>query len=208
MKLYYFNRSPNCIAVLAVANHLGINLELQSTDLFAGDHKKPDYLRLNPNGRVPTLEDGDFALWESNAIMQYLASKKLNGLWPSNDRIRADISRWQCWELAHWSHATGILIWENLVKKLTQSGEPDRDQVKKGEELFHGLASILNDHLGNRQYLVDKEPTLADFSVAKPMIYAQPGRFPTEKYTSLNEWYSRMENLDSWKNAMPPPMGS
>src|SRR5437879_10284276 len=57
----------------------------------------------SPTGRTPTLVDGDFVLWESNAIMQYVASHAPNTLWPDDARARADIVRWQSWQLAHWS---------------------------------------------------------------------------------------------------------
>lgn len=204
MKLYYHPRSPNSIAVLAVAYHLGIDLDLQEVNLLAGEQRKPDFLRLNPNGKVPTLEDGDFILWESNAIMQYLASKKLNNsLWPSDDRVRADISRWQYWRGGDWGKAAFILIWENLIKKWVTGGDPDPEEVKKGEELFHGLADILNRHLENREYLVGGKPTLADFSVAVPMVYAHPGRLPLERYPSIRSWYHRIERLESWKRSLP-----
>ena len=70
MKLYYLVGSPNCRRVHAVMNHLGIKVDIEYLDFFTGELKKPDYLGLNPNGMVPTLRDGDFVLWESNAIMQ------------------------------------------------------------------------------------------------------------------------------------------
>lgn len=208
MKLYYHPNSPNSIPVLAVANHLGIHLDLQLVDLLKGEQKKPEFLRLNPNGKVPTLADENFVLWESNAIMQYLATKKPNNsLWPPTDRIRADISRWQCWQMAHWSKATGTLVWENMIKRLLTGGGPDPSEVKKGEELFHSLAAVLDAHLKDRDYLVGSEPTLADFSVAALLVYAQPARFPLDKYNQIRTWYGRIEKLDSWKKSLPPPMG-
>ena len=204
MKLYYHPRSPNSIPVLAVAYHLGIDLDLQVVDLLSGEQRKPDFLRSNPNGKVPTLEDGDFALWESNAIMQYLASKKLNNsLWPSDDRIRADISRWQFWRMGDWGKAAFTLIWENLIKKWVTGGDADPEEVKKGEELFHNQATILNGHLEGRDYLVGTKPTLADFSVAAPMMYAVTGRLPLDRYESISSWYNRLEKLDSWKKSLP-----
>ncbi len=93
MKLYYVIGSPNCRKVHAVLNHLGITAKFEYLDFFAGETKKPEYLALNPNGMVPTLCDGDFVLWESNAIMQYLATKApANTLYPKDDAKRADIS--------------------------------------------------------------------------------------------------------------------
>jgi glutathione S-transferase len=209
MKLYYHPNSPNGVVVLATANQLGIQLELQLVDLMKGAQKNPSFLRLNPNGKVPTLVDGDFVLWESNAIMQYVASKKPNNtLWPSDDKARADIARWQFWQASQWGKATGTLVWENMVKKLLNLGNPDPAKIKEGEELFHASAAVLDGHLKDREYLVGKGPTLADFSVAAPLIYAQPARFPLDKYGNIRAWYARLENLDSWKKALPPRIPS
>ena len=102
MKLYGFPPSPNTWKVRAVAAQLGIKLELQLVDLSKGEQRTPSYLALNPTGRTPTLVDGDFKLWESTAIMQYLASRSTNSLWPNDARVRADIMRWQSWQLQHF----------------------------------------------------------------------------------------------------------
>jgi glutathione S-transferase len=77
--------------------------------------------------RVPTLKDGDYVLWESNAIGQYLAGKRPEaGLFPANEKERLDVTRWQFWDLAHWDPACATLIFENFVKPVvTKSGEPD-----------------------------------------------------------------------------------
>ena len=118
MKLYGFPPSPNTRKVQAVAVHLGLPLEFEFVDITKGGSRTPQFLALNPAGRTPLLVDGDFKLWESNAIMQYLASRKKNTLWPEDDRVRADIARWQFWQVAHWHEGCGGFLWENLVKKL------------------------------------------------------------------------------------------
>lgn len=208
MKLYYHPRSPSCIPVLAVVQHLGIDVELQEVDLAGGEQRKPGFLRLNPNGKVPTLEDGHFLLWESNAIMQYLASKKPDqALWPADERARADISRWQFWRMGDWDRAGFTLIWENLIKKFVGAGPPDPAEVKRGEELFHKAAAILDAHLESREYLVGSAVTLADFSLAMPLAFAGPARIPAQSYPAVGRWYARLEKLDSWKRALPPAGG-
>jgi glutathione S-transferase len=207
MKLYYHPNSPNCVDVLATANHLGIQLDLELVDLLKGAQKNPAYLKLNPNGRVPTLVDGDFVLWESNAIMQYIASKKANNsLWPEDDSIRADIARWQFWQASQWNKATGALVWENMIKRFLGAGGPDPAEVKKGEDLFHVSAAVLDGHMKERQYLAGDGLTLADFSVAAMLVYARPARLPLEKYQSIRDWYERVEKLDAWKKALPSQM--
>jgi glutathione S-transferase len=204
MKLYYHPNSPNCVDVLATANHLGIQLDLELVDLLKGAQKDPSFLKLNPNGRVPTLVDGDFVLWESNAIMVYIAEQKPNNaLWPADDKTRADISRWQFWQASQWNKATGMLVWENMIKKFLNLGAPDPGKIKEGEELFHASAAVLDGHLKKHQHLAGDSLTLADFSVAASLIYARPARLPLEKYENIRAWYARLENLDSWKKALP-----
>src|SRR5215203_3996691 len=117
MKLYGFPASPNTWKVRAVAAHLGLPVQDVLVDLSKGGQRAPEYLALNPTGRTPTLVDGDFVLWESTAIMQYLASQKPNALWPDDVRTQADIMRWQSWYLQHWSaSACTPLIFEHFVK--------------------------------------------------------------------------------------------
>ena len=95
MKLYHFPFSPNSRRVLAVAYHLGIELELQALDLPKGEHMQPFFVKLNPNHQIPTLVDGDYVLWESAAIMIYLTTRKPgNTLYSGEPKTQSDINRW------------------------------------------------------------------------------------------------------------------
>ena len=72
---------------MALANHLGLDCEIRVVNLFKGEQHQPGFAALNPNERMPVLEDDSFVLWESNAILQYLAAKKPgSGLWPIGSR--------------------------------------------------------------------------------------------------------------------------
>ncbi len=122
MKLYGFAPSPNTWQVRALATHIGVPLEFVPLDFTKGDTKTPAFLAINPTGRTPALVDGDFKLWETMAIMQYVAGKKANPLWPDDARARADIARWQSWNLAHWTRdAWAPVLSERLVKNDAQS---------------------------------------------------------------------------------------
>src|SRR5262245_3614630 len=167
MKLYGFSASPNTWKVRALAAHLGIPLDYEFVDLTKGAQRTPDYLAINPTGRTPTLVDGDFKLWESAAIMQYMADQKPNSLWPNDARTRADIVRWQSWQLAHWSaEACQPLLFNRLVKKILNLGPPDEATVAKALDCFNRDAALLEAHLAKQPYLVGKELTIADFTVA------------------------------------------
>jgi glutathione S-transferase len=204
MKLYGFPPSPNTWKVLATAHQMGLPLEVEFVDLTKGAQRKPEYLALNPTGRTPTLVDGDFVLWESTAIMQYLAEQKPNSLLPNDAKSRADILRWECWQLAHWGgESCQPLIFQNLVKKIMNMGVPDAAAVQKGTECFNREAGVLDAHLAEQPYLVGSGLTLADFSVAAPLFYAKEAAMPLESYRHLRDWFARVSALPAWGQTAP-----
>jgi len=206
MKLYGFPPSPNTWKVRAVAAQLGIKLELQLVDLPNGEQRTPGYLALNPTGRTPTLVDGDFKLWESTAIMQYLASRSTNSLWPNDARVRADIMRWQSWQLQHFAPDACVpLTFQRLVKKRLNLGPPDQAIVDKALEAFKRDASVLDAHLAKQRYLVGQELTLADLSVAAVLVYANEAEMPLAQYPRVQEWSGRIYALPAWRETAPTP---
>lgn len=203
MKLYYFPPSSNSRRAQAVAIYLQLPIDLHLIDLQQGEQQNAGFLKLNPTGRIPVLTDSDFILWESNAIMQYLASQIPNSLWPNNPIVRADISRWQCWQLAHWSKGCQPLQFERFVKKVLQIGDPDPAVEQHAIKCFHKEATVLNDYLASHQYLVGDSLTLADFSVASDLTYSAIARFPLAQYPYIQSWYAQIEALPAWKATDP-----
>jgi glutathione S-transferase len=202
MKLYGFPASPNTWKVRAVAAHLGLPVALEFVDLTKGAHRTPDFLALNPTGRTPVLVDGDFALWESTAIMQYLAAS--SPLWPDDARARATIMQWQSFDLQHWGKdACQPLVFERLVKKIMNIGTPDPANVAKGTDAFNREASVLDAHLTKHSYLAGDTITLADFSVASGLLYAKEAELPLASYPHLGAWAGRILGLPAWRDTAP-----
>ena len=134
IELYVFPPSPRAFKTMAVANHLGLEWTLRPLDLRKGEHMTPQYGALNPNMRMPTLKDGDYVLWESNAICQYLASKKPeSGLLPKDERARFDVTRWQFWDLAHWDPACAVFAYEirGQAVRAAHAANPTRRPLPK-----------------------------------------------------------------------------
>src|SRR4030095_16806933 len=145
MRLHVLPPSPGAMKVMALAQHLGLDCEIRIIDLLNGENQKPEFAALNPNKKMPVLEDDGFVLWESNAILQYLASKKPEtGLWPTDPKRQADSSRWQLWDMAHWDPSCATLVFEHVVKKLSGQGDPDPAQVAKGEQDFKRYDEVLD----------------------------------------------------------------
>jgi glutathione S-transferase len=179
MKLYDFAFSPNCRKVRAVAYELGIPFESEPVNLITGEQRASAFLAKNANGKVPVLEDGDFLLWESNAILLYLATKqpqaqgRATSLVPADARDRAEVDRWLAWELAHLSPAIRKVAFERIVKKLTKQGEPDQAMIDQGNAEFAKASAVLDAALarGGREYVAGRL-SVADFALAAPYSVA------------------------------------
>ncbi len=204
IELYVFPPSPRAFKVMAVANHLGLDWTLRFLDMRKGEHKAPDYAALNPNMRMPTLKDGDFVLWESSAIIQYLALKKPeSGLLPTDERRRLDVTRWQFWEQAHWDPPCATFIFERVVKPFF-AGIKDQDAaaIAKAEEQFHRAAAVLDQHLKGHEFIAGSAPTIADFGVGSPMILAAPAQLPLDRYAEIKRWYATLSALPGWRKTL------
>jgi glutathione S-transferase len=207
MKLHIAPPSPRAIKVVALKNNLGLDCEIRVLDFAKGDHMTPEYAALNPNKLMPLLEDDGFVLWESNAILQYLAAKKPElRLWPSDAKRQADVIRWMSWESAHWApDACSILIKEHLLKKIFGLGETNPAEVARGESEFHRFGGVLDTHLKSRKWLTGNDLTIADYSVGAWMTVSQIAQYPLAKYAGINRWYDALSSQPGWKEAIVAP---
>jgi glutathione S-transferase len=204
MKLYYHPASPNGRRAIVTLRHLKLEAEEILVDFGRGDLTTPEYTRLNPNQKLPTLVDGDFVLWESNAIMQYLASKKPEaGLLPRDERGRADVTRWQCWNMTHFAPTVGTFNWENLLKRVFAGGEPDAAKLAQAEKELPRFAKVLDEHLSSRRYVTGEQLTVADLSIAATLMFRLPARVPLEAYPNVRRFIESIEALDAWKSTQP-----
>jgi glutathione S-transferase len=204
MKLYFHPMSGNSRRVLLVAAHLDVPLERVMVDLVKGEQRAEPHLALNPNGRVPVLEDDGLVLWESRAIMQYLADKTPGQtLLPADARGRADVCRWLYWCAAHMAPANTILVFENFVKALR--GLPaDPAEVARGQALVAQHAPVLDARLAGKTWVAQDRLTLADFSLAASFALAGPARLPIADHANLRSWLERVQALEAWKRTAPP----
>ena len=210
MKLYYVQGSPNCRKVHAVINHLGIKVDFAYLDFFAGDLATEEFGRINPNRMVPVLVEGDFKLWESNAIIQYLAEQVPgNSLFPQDPKMRAEVNRWLCWELAHYNQALGTLSFEAVAKPNFLQMETNQPLVDWCKERLGRYAPVLEAALQGRNYLVGDGPTLADYAVAHQESFVEAVPFDWTPYPNVIAFYHRMRSNPHWASTavLPEEMG-
>ena len=200
MRLYHHPMSSNARRAVMTVLHLGVDVDLVLVDLAKGEQRRPEYLRLNPNGRVPVLEDEGFVLSESHAIMQYLADRTPGQtLYPEAIQARADVNRWLFWSAHHFTPAVSVLNWENLVKGMIGQGGPDPAAVKRGEALVTECARVLDAHLAGKTWVAQDRLTLADLALATPLMTIEKAKLPVAGYANLLAWFGRVQELDAWK---------
>jgi len=202
MDLYYHEVSAPARKACVTATYLNTPVNFKRIDLAKGEQQSADYLAINPNGKVPTLRDGDKTIWESNAIMCYLANKAGSDIWPKDER-QIDIVRWFCWETAHFSRHASTLIFENAIRSQVGMGEPKQEAIEEAQGFFERFAGVLNDHLKGKDYLVGDALTVADFAVASTLPNAHLGKFSLDGVPEVKRWYAGLSELPAWKEPFP-----
>jgi glutathione S-transferase len=202
MKLYYAE-TMNPRKVCALAKFLGLPVELVRVDLRKGEHRTPDFLAMNPNGKVPVLVDGDLVLWESTAIMVHLAVKAGSDLWPSDAAGQVEVLRWLCWDLAHFSRHGATLYFENVIKRYIGRGEPEPSAVQEATGFFRNFAAVLDAHLATRDFVAGGKLSIADFSVGVLLPWAGEIHLPIEGFPNIMRWHERMMALPGWREPFP-----
>ncbi len=203
IKLHVFPLSPRGFKVLFAAHQIGIEYEMVLVNFGTGDQKSPSHTALNPNQRMPVLSEGDFSLWESNAIVQYLASlKPETGYLPADLKARMTAVKWQFWETAHWDPACAVFMFERVVKKLFGRGECDPAEIKRGEELMARLGPVLDGQLQKTRYVAGDRLTVADLSLAPSLVSAEQAQMPISEYRGINRWITEIRALPAWQKTM------
>jgi glutathione S-transferase len=204
MKLYIFPLSGRVLGIMALKNHLVLDCDVHSIDLGRGDQLAREYVALNPNKKMPTLEDDGFVLWESNAILFYMATKVPDSeLWPSDRCLQADVLRWLAWESAHWdAESIGMVSYEKGSKAVLGLGAPDPAFIARGEQNFMRFAAVLSDALKGKTWLVGERLTIADFSVGGLVPSAERMGLPVGDFPEIVRWHSGLAALPGWRDAL------
>ena len=211
--IHAFPPSPRSFKVLLAVEHLGIDYRMQFTNLAAGEHRTAASARLNVNRRVPVLVDGDYVLWESNAILEYLASLKPEaGLMPAELKARLQIAKWLYWEAAHWDPACVPFVFERVAKPLIGLGEPNEAEIARAGAAFARVAGVLDGVLENQRHVAGERLSLADLAVAASLCHAERAGIPLVAHPSIGRWLADMRMLPAWGRAsamqVPPSVST
>jgi glutathione S-transferase len=200
IKLYDSKVSPYARKVRLLAAELEIPIEKISLDFQKGEPRKPEYLALNPNGKVPTIDDDGVVLWESIAILKYLAAKKRK-LLPSDARGAAQADQWMFWWANHPEPAIELLIYEILLKPYFGKPGNDASIMQEARDLLDRYLPVLDKQLQGKDYVMG-ELSVVDFAIAPPLELSQRRlNVDLAKYPGITAWLARLQEKPYWKTA-------
>jgi glutathione S-transferase len=191
MKLYDFELSGNAYKIRLMLALLGQRYDARSVDIFSGENRKPEFLRLNPRGQVPVLSDGDYTVWDSQAILVYLARKYGGDTWlPSDPRCMGDIMQWLAVSENEVLYGLGRA---RVISKFKLSGDLEAAQ-KSGRAIL----AVMEQHLATRDWLTCGRATIADVACYPYVALAPEGGIDLAPYPAVRAWIARVQKLPNY----------
>ncbi|KAF2880916.1 hypothetical protein ILUMI_25245 [Ignelater luminosus] len=187
--LYYMPGSAPCHAVQLTTKLLGVNVNLKFLNLSKGEQLAPEFIKVNPQHTIPTLVDDDFVLWESCAIIIYLAERygKENSLYPKDVKRRALVNQRLYFNMSTLYDRFGEYYYPIVFENAT----PDPAKHTKMEEAFKFLETFLEGH----EFAVGNNLTVADISLVATVTMYDVAKFDMTPYKNISKWYGRMKEI-------------
>ncbi len=197
IELHGFPMSPNTKRARLGLEEAGVPYTFHDVDLMAGAQKQPPYMALNPTARVPAMVDGDYKLWESNAIIEYVADlAKDKRLGPETAKERGDIAKWMFMGAAHLSPNIARIFAHTIrlpeEKRLPQLVTEGRAEVDR-------CLGPLDAALAGKTWLVGERLTITDISLAPPLTAAAMLQIDLSRFSNVTAWLARLTSRDTWK---------
>ena len=202
MKVYYHPASTTSRIVMLYCAEEAPEIEFQVVDLFTGEHLTAPYAKINPNCLVPVLEDGDFRLTESSAILKYLADKQGSASYPKELRARARVNEAMDWfnSNIYRDFGYGLVYPQTFPTHKRRSDEAQASTLAWGKEKTQGWLKILDEHLigPKSAYLCGDKLTIADYQGAEMIGLGELIRCNFSGYRNVERWMRNMMALKSW----------
>jgi glutathione S-transferase len=204
MKLYCHPASTTSRPIMLFAVENNVPLEIQVVDLFTGEHYQPPFTALNPNNQVPVLEDGNFVMCESSAILKYVADKVNSPLYPKDLQQRARVNERMDWINTQLCRdlAYGFVYPQIFPHHKRQSAEAQEKTLAWGKERAQRWLGVLDKNvLASSKYLCGDSITIADYFAASFVALPEVTGGDLSAFPNVNAWLGRMKQLKHWKKS-------
>lgn len=198
IKLYGLKQSTCTQRVLILLHELELPYEFQNIDLFSGEHKQEDYLLIQPFGKIPALEYNKKIIFESRAILKYLAKQNKN---KKDFIVNFNSDMWLEIESQNYSICLEKIVFEKLFKQMLNLGEPNEEIVSDNIIKLEQCLCVFDKQLENQHYLAGNEFTIADISCV-PYTYKMLElgyKSLYKKYPNVYKWIKRIIHRDSFQ---------
>lgn len=188
---FYYAPMTSATRVHWALEELGVPYEKVKLDLSAGDQKKPEYLALNPNGKVPLIVAEGQPIFESLAILLYLGERfgVEKGLFPPPNPARADAFTWMSWGSVTLGEALTRFLRNTSDRFPAEERNPAAAEAAKKD--LHAAIAMLDKHLENKQFMLGDDFSLVDVSIASLMPFMARLGVDTSAYGNVNAWVGR-----------------
>ena len=188
LKVYGDYNSGNCYKIKLMLHLLGLEYEGQSVDILNGETETPAFLAKNPNGKVPVLElEDDTCLWESNAILNYLADG--SEFLPTEPRLRTQVLQWQFFE--QYSHEPYVAV-ARFIQFYLGLPQERLEEYRKLQKRGYKALDVMEQQLARTPYLVGEDYSIADVTLYAYTHVAHQGGFDLAGYPSIQAWLQRV----------------
>ena len=199
-RLYGFG-TQNTFKALYVLEELGIDYDFQFVDLFKGEQKQEDFLKLTPMGKVPLLQLDDDCIFESGAICRYAANQARSPLYPEDALQRAKADQWIDFFSIHLGKWLSTLFFENAIKEKAGMGKADPETCKEAHNFVLQQMAIVDDHLANNPYFSGESLSIADLFAFAYIEQVETFDFSWNDFPHVKVWFDKLDNRDSIKRA-------
>lgn len=198
IKIYGDPGSGSLRRVTTAAAIMGVEIERVNVDLFKGESHTPEFLKLNPHGLTPVLQDGDTVIWEASAINLYLAEQSNSSLVGKTQTEKLEVLKWMFWSGEQWRIFTTLLF--NEWAGATFMGKPKADAiVELAMTNIRSGAQVLETHLATRKFIAGDALTLADIDIAAPFSQYERTGAPLGEFPNVMAWHKRLlESVPAW----------
>ncbi|MBP9742091.1 MAG: glutathione S-transferase family protein [Burkholderiales bacterium] len=172
-------------------NYMEIPYKFHDLNLIKGEHHVPEYLEINPYGKIPALMDEDFSLAESNAILRYLAAKYESPLYPAELKARAVVDQWLDYASQHIMIPFSKIMFNTYFYKLFKA-IPDNRSVEDGHHFLSKNLPVLETQLNKFAHVAGDELTLADFAMLSALDSAELSKVDLSSYPYITAWRNKL----------------
>ncbi len=202
IKLYGMGLSNNVSKVRYCLNKLGLEYEWEQTNPMQGENQTEEFLAISPGGKIPAIDIDGLKLFESAAIMRYLAASNNSSLYPEDQKQRAVVDSWLDFVSIHVFHAMGRVLFNRVFAPM-MGAEADENSAKCGIEFLEKYLPRIDKQFGENKYLADDDLSIADLNLLAVLDPFELMKFDLSPYANIITWRKQLQQEDFYQKCYP-----